>query len=421
MNKKQLARIKYLRDLVASEVDLDSSEQKELADLETMEKGASDQASTLEAIGEVMDQKLAPIAERLDAVEAKSAVASKPVVETPGGDDATDSQKAMGLLMRGLKNGDESMIKQSQELIRTKGLAEGTDSDGGYLVPTEFHKEILRTVEEYGSGRKIFRKIPMSTNRKDVTAVSGKPLVYRPGEGTAPAQLSDFGFSQKFLEMKKVMCIVVGTSELIEDNQSDTDIWDLVRERVGEAIAEEEDESFFNGDGSANKDTGLFASTDPNLTDLIITANTYGGAHPDELLDLQTRVSKSIRKKGVYLMSQSVFDVYRKHKDSNGQYIIQQPQGGRPATLWDKPVEIVEVLPEVADASQGSKRFVGFGDPKMAAVYGDRRSMTIKKLEEATVGSINLGETDQSALRFTQRKGLEVVYGAAMAFLKTSA
>ena len=121
-------------------------------------------------------------------------------------------------------------------------------------------------------------------------------------------------------------------------------------------------------------------------------------------------------------MSGDMFAHIRKLKGSDGQYIVQQPTDkDEPAQLWSKPIELSEVLPKRTDTNQSDARFIAFGDFNLAGVYGDRRIMSVKRLTEGTVNGINLADTDQDALQFTQRSGFKMVYGGAVCFAKTAA
>jgi HK97 family phage major capsid protein len=44
-----------------------------------------------------------------------------------------------------------------------------------------------------------------------------------------------------------------------------------------------------------------------------------------------------------------------------------------------------------------------FGDPRMASVFGDRRGITIAESTEATVEEVSLFDTEQRAIRATER------------------
>jgi len=64
-------------------------------------------------------------------------------------------------------------------------LNETTDAEGGYMVPTEFSREVIRVANNVGFIRKYARIIPMSTDTKDITKLISGVTVYWTAEGAA--------------------------------------------------------------------------------------------------------------------------------------------------------------------------------------------------------------------------------------------
>jgi len=419
------------KELIAKQAagTLSEAEVKELAALEkTLEDGSDPQISaSKKELQAAIKEANAGMAKDIEALEKKlDKVSEKALYPTKSLQDEADAKKddsikSFAEFMRAYKANDRVAMKASIVDAQAKGLTEGTESEGGFLVPTEFHREVLRTVEQYGVARKLFRAIPMGTDKKDITALTGEPVAYRVGEASAAPSASTLTFGQLQLIAKKTICNVIGTSELVEDNQADIAIWNLVIERVAQAFALLEDTQFFTGNGTGNNDLGLFASTNGDLTDFVIAGSTFATVTADELLDMQFSVAGSIRARGKYLLHPTVFASIRKLKGSDGHYIYEAPNGTTPATIWGKPFELSEVVPATSDGSQGGTRFASFGDHNLAGVIGDRRNMTVKRLTEGTVNGVNLADTDQEALQTTSRSGYATVFGKAIVFAKTAA
>ncbi|MDD4890978.1 MAG: phage major capsid protein, partial [Phycisphaerae bacterium] len=77
------------------------------------------------------------------------------------------------------------------------------------------------------------------------------------------------------------------------------------------------------------------------------------------------------------------------------------------------PVVWTEVLPT---ADVNSQINCLFGDLRLAADYGDRQASTIAVSDSATIGSTNVFESDEKALRWTERWDICVhSYGSSTA------
>lgn len=381
-----------------------------------------------------MDEKLNANSETLKNVEETVAdLGKKAVYSKTGSNDEekkADSIKYVGSFFKAFKNGDKEEMKALNTEAVSKGLTEGTDEDGGFLVPTEFHKEILRTTAKYGVARKFFRVLPMATSSKNVNALSGEPVASMVGEAGTTTD-SKPTFAQVSLIAKKALCNVIGASELIEDNQSDIGIWNLVKERIAIAFAKLEDEQCFNGAGTGNNHTGLLVSTNSDLAQVSLASTKTGitDATLDDLLALTEGVEEEVAVDGEFVMNRTVFNHFRKQKDSNSRYLQEgvfqestpvEKKEGIAGYFWGFPVKLSKVFPKVSDSAAG-KKFVVFGNGKLGGVIGDRTGLGVKKLTEGTINSVNLADTDQDALQARKRFGFAVTYGSALAILKTAA
>ena len=67
----------------------------------------------------------------------------------------------------------------------------GTDTAGGFSVPTPLAAEIIRLIEEYGVFRQFSRNMPMSAMTLDVPKRTTGLTIYYPGEGNAIDLIGD--------------------------------------------------------------------------------------------------------------------------------------------------------------------------------------------------------------------------------------
>ena len=92
------------------------------------------------------------------------------------------------------------LLHDSAEL---KQMSEGTDSEGGYLVPEEFLPTLVRLVEVYGLVRRGATVIPMSRDELNMPSLASGITTYWVGENSSITS-SQPVFGQVKLVAKKV-------------------------------------------------------------------------------------------------------------------------------------------------------------------------------------------------------------------------
>lgn len=266
-----------------------------------------------------------------------------------------------------------------QDFATVKTLSEGTDADGGYLVPAEFHSEVVRVAKLGGLARRLCRIIPMGTDTKDVTTLSGSVTTYIVGEDTAiTASTPQFG--RKTLTARKFAALVHATQELIDDNASDQDVMTLVATLVAEAFAEMEDDQVLTGSGSGSNFRGALNLTGANITTMAVTKDSFADITYANLVDVKNSVNIKYKrgKKPVWFMSQDVFGHIEKLVDDTGRPLFRESLIAPDTyTLLGYPVELTDVMPVTADDG-ASVKFIVFGDLQFYA-FGDRKSMSAEE------------------------------------------
>jgi len=302
-------------------------------------------------------------------------------------------------------------IKGGGEHFKTAGfMAEGTDADGGYLVPPDFYPGVMRIVEEYGLIRAGSTVFPMKSDELPITTLTSGLVMSFVDEGASESgQKPQFGSAN--LVAKKMMGVVPVTNELLDD--SGIDISNLLLQLFGEAIAEKEDTVGFTGD------TGGGDAFDGILNDSGVTTRTMGSGDTDftdvdadDLADLTPDITSGAAKGARFYLHRTVFNVVRKLKDSNGNYIYVPPGGDQPGTLWGYPYELSEVMPSISDSAV-STPLLAFGNLKHFYL-GDRKKLTVAKSTHASFSE------DKTLVRVTHRVALSVGIGSAFAVLQTA-
>lgn len=251
-------------------------------------------------------------------------------------------------------------------------LQEGVDADGGFLVPVEYDKRLIETLEEENIMRGLATKITTSGQHKINVAMSD-PAAAWIEEGGA-LNFGDSKFAQVLLDAHKLHVAVKVTEELLYDNAFKLE--DHILDAFGKALANAEEDAFLNGDGNG-KPTGIFNKKDGGTFLKEITA-----IKTDDLIDLVHSLKRSYRKKAAFIMNDKTIAQVRKLKDNNGAYIWQPSyQDGEPDRILGYPVKTSAFAPENA---------IAFGDFSYYNI-GDRGARSFKELTELFAGNGMIG------------------------------
>ena len=251
-------------------------------------------------------------------------------------------------------------------------LQEGVDADGGFLVPVEYDKRLIETLEEENIMRGLATKITTSGQHKINVAMSD-PAAAWIEEGGA-LNFGDSKFAQVLLDAHKLHVAVKVTEELLYDNAFKLE--DHILGAFGKALANAEEDAFLNGDGNG-KPTGIFNKKDGGTFLKEITA-----IKTDDLIDLVHSLKRSYRKKAAFIMNDKTIAQVRKLKDNNGAYIWQPSyQEGEPDRILGYPVKTSAFAPENA---------IAFGDFSYYNI-DDRGARSFKELTELFAGNGMIG------------------------------
>ena len=266
--------------------------------------------------------------------------------------------------------------------LELKGLSEGVNTAGGYVVPPELERIIDRrlaasspmreisTVRQIGSG--VFTK-PVST--AGLTASWAAETTARAGETTPPVlDLLSFPAADLYASP-------AATQALLDDAAVDIDAW--LASEVEDAFASQETAAFVAGDG-VNKPKGFLSYTTAadeaqGWGQIGYLATGVAGAFPtsdptDKLLDLIYAPQAAYRPNGRFVMNRRTLATVRKFRDSNGDYALTPPtQPGQTATLFGYPVTEIEAMPDVAANSFA----VAFGDFAKGYLIVDRSGVRV--------------------------------------------
>lgn len=258
-------------------------------------------------------------------------------------------------------------------------LSEGTEADGGFLVPTEFETSIVSALEEENIIRSLAKVITTQHERK-IPIATGHSVAQWTAENAAYTE-SNPTFGQKQLDAFKLTDLCRVSTELLQD--SAFDIEDYLMKEFARAFGIAEEEAFCVGTGT-NQPTGIFTAKGGEVG---VTAGSTVNVTADEIIDLYYSLKAPYRKNGVWLLNDSTVNIIRKLKDSNGQYLWQPSiKDGETDTLLGKPVYTSS---SIANAASGTKP-IAFGDLSYYWI-GDRQGVTFRRLNELYAANGQVG------------------------------
>ena len=251
----------------------------------------------------------------------------------------------------------------------TNLLQEGVDADGGYLVPEEYDKRIIDTLEEENIMRKLGTKITTSGQHK-INIAAAKPAAAWIEEG-GTLTFGDAKFAQTLLDAHKLHVAIKITEELLYDNAFNLEGY--IIDQFGRAMANAEEDAFLNGDG-IGKPLGLFAESGGGTVAQTLTA----AIKSDDVLDLIYALKRPYRKNAKFIMNDRTLLSLRKLKDNNGNYMWQPSyQAGEPDKLLGYSIFTSAYAPAAA---------IAFGDMSYYNI-GDRGTRSIAELRELFAGN----------------------------------
>jgi len=266
-------------------------------------------------------------------------------------------------------------------------LKEGTDNEGGYLVPDEFEHTLVMALEEENIFRKLAKIIQTSSGDRKIPVVTTHGSASWLDEEELYPE-SDEVFGQTSIGAYKLGTFIKVSDELLND--SVFDLQSYISTEFARRMGSKEEEAFFVGDGSG-KPTGIFGASGGAQ----VGATTAGATAitVDEVIDLFYSLKSPYRKKAVFIMNDATVKAIRKLKDGQGQYLWQPSlTAGTPDTILNRPVFTSAYVPTIA---AGAKT-IAFGDFGYYWI-ADRQGRSFKRLNElfATTGQVGFMATQR--------------------------
>jgi HK97 family phage major capsid protein len=238
----------------------------------------------------------------------------------------------------------------------------------------------------YGVARRNSRIYPMSSDTLLVPSATGSTTVYYASEATAITD-SQLTFAQVSLSAKKLAVLTIASKELGEDTV--IDLGAALARDMAYAIAKEEDNACFNGDGTStygsitgilNAVYGLNA-TKANIAGVVVGTALSGASFANfTLANFQSLVAKlpTYADNAKWYMHKDLFfnGVADKLIALGGNAILDIQNAYTTApTLFGYPIEWVQNMPKSPAATTP---VAILGDLTKGVAFGDRRAMTVE-------------------------------------------
>ena len=296
-------------------------------------------------------------------------------------------------------------MKNKNSFDVQNALQVGTDSEGGYLVPDEFERTLVETLQEENIFRQLATIITTSSGDRKIPVVATKGTAsWVDEEGAIPE--SDDAFGQVSIGAYKLATMIKVSEELLNDSVFNLEQY--IAKEFGRRIGAKEEEAFFVGDGTG-KPTGIFNTT--GGAGVGITTASASAITIDEIMDLFYSLKSPYRKNAVFVTNDATVKSIRKLKDGNGQYLWQPSvTAGQPDTILNRPLKTSTYVPAIAAAA----KTIAFGDFSYYWV-ADRQGRAFQRLNELYAA------TGQVGFKATQRVDGKLILAEAVKVLQMKA
>ena len=270
---------------------------------------------------EKMEKEVVDLGKEIDRLQRREAIdlelskaINMPIKESPFSEKI---ESKTGLASSEYKDAFWKSMRNKNSFEIKNALEEGTDSEGGYLVPDEFEQKLVESLEEENIFRSLANVIQTSSGDRKIPVVATKGTAsWVDEEGTIPE--SDDSFSQVSIGAYKLATLIKVSEELLNDSVFNLESY--IATEFGRRIGNKEEEAFIVGDGTG-KPTGILAASGVGQLGKTTTSTT--SITFDDIIDLYYSLSSPYRKNASFIMNDSTVKAIIKLKDGNGNYLWQ--------------------------------------------------------------------------------------------------
>lgn len=334
------------------------------------------------------------------------------LVSFKGAKAEEDAYKSGQFILATMFGKDHPAAERAREWCKGAGMianlkaqAEGQNTVGGFLVPTEFERSIIDLREEYGTFRNEVRVVPMGSDSMTIPRRAGGVTAYFVGENSQITE-SQKGWGQVTLAAKKLGALIRYSTELSED--AIISIADDLAQEIAYAFAQKEDDCGWNGDGTATY--GGITGVIPKFVgaglaggvDAASGHDTFAEIDAADLANVMAKLPKYAEKTAKWYVSQPGWAlVFQRLLMAAGGNTMEIIAGKAKRTYMGYEIVVDQSLPTATTAINASPMLF-FGDLRKAATMGERRGVRIKSSDDRYF------ELDQIGIQGTERFDLNV-------------
>lgn len=333
--------------------------------------------ATYEKMLKEVDAMAHQIAIEEDRVARDAAMAqptSSPITEKP------NAQNGKPIIPRATAEYREDFLN----LVRGKRpvhnvMEEGTPSTGGYLVPVEFDRTLVKALARENVIRSLAKVITTAAPHRINVALTDVAADWVAESGVFTPSTPTF--NQLSLDAFTLRAAALVSEELLQDSMFDLE--DYLINNFALAFAAKEEQAFCVGTGEGQP-TGIFTVKGG---DVGVTTAGAADIKADELIDLTYSLKDGYKRNAAFVLNSATLAGIRKLKDGNGVYMWQPSlQAGEPDRLLGFPVYISQYAPTVA----ANAYTVAFGDFQNYWI-ADRSGRTIRRANELHIANLQTG------------------------------
>lgn len=258
-------------------------------------------------------------------------------------------------------------------------MEEGTPSTGGYLVPVEFDRTLVKALARENVIRSLAKVITTAAPHRINVALTDVSADWVAESGVFTPSTPTF--NQLSLDAFTLRAAALVSEELLQDSMFDLE--DYLINNFAMAFAAKEEQAFCVGTGEGQP-TGIFTAKGG---DVGVTTAGATDIKADELIDLTYSLKDGYKRNAVFVLNSATLAGIRKLKDGNGVYMWQPSlQAGEPDRLFGFPVYISQYAPTVA----ANAYTVAFGDFQNYWI-ADRSGRTIRRANELHIANLQTG------------------------------
>lgn len=296
-------------------------------------------------------------------------------------------------------------------------LNETTGSAGGYLVPQEWYKQILKFVNETGVVRKNATVIKMSRKELAIPKLDRLPSFTFVSEGSMKP-VSNPTFGQVVLSRKDGGFIVIFSKQLIDDDAFD--IMGFVSRLAAQIISRTEDLAGFKG--IPGKINGIFTNG-VGASEIILNGPSFLNMKYDDIIKMISAVPSESLGNSKWYMHRSVYGMIKSIRYDGMSEFVLTPDERKSNMLEGYPVVLTDQAYALSE-DVNDRAFIAFGDLQYM-ILGTRNTLSIDYSKDATVDmgggqTVNLWQNGLVGLNFGASFDIKFSFPSAIAVAKTA-